>query len=86
MAGRAFPQQYGLALVRNTDRSRRVIDCRQAFSTHRHGGLPDLLGIMLYPAVRGKDLWELSLRARTHFASAVENDGTGTRRSLVDRE
>src|SRR5262249_51287988 len=49
-----------------------------------NGGAPDLLRVMLHPAVGGIDLRQLQLRGRLRLAAGIEQDGARAGRTLID--
>ncbi|MNU91015.1 hypothetical protein D3C71_808950 [compost metagenome] len=82
----AFPDDGGFALVGDADGGQ-VGGCgagiAQGFARHVELAVPDLVGIVLDPARTGIVLAEFALADAAHDAFAVEHDGPGTGRALV---
>jgi hypothetical protein len=88
-AGRTFPDDRGLALVRDTDCGDAVgADVRLGEGLVKNTRLrrPDFGGVMLDPTGVRKDLLKLSLRGGLHVAAAIEQDRPRTGRALVERQ
>ncbi|MNS94993.1 hypothetical protein D3C72_1292310 [compost metagenome] len=85
-AGGAFPDDGGFALVGDADGGQ-VGGCRagiaQRFARHVELAVPDFVGIVLDPARAGIVLAEFTLADAAHDAFAVEHDGPGAGRALV---
>src|SRR5262249_12329328 len=89
LAAAALPHHRRLALVGDADRRhvrRRCVRLVQHTLHDRHGRAPDLLGVVLDPAVGRIDLRQLLLRRRLRLAVGVEQDRPRARRALVDRQ
>ena len=87
LAGGAVPDDGGLALVGDADGGRHAA-ARPRLGDHgcRHidGGLPDVLRIMLDPAIRREMLRELGRLLRQDGAGLVKEDGARAGGALVD--
>ncbi|KAG1191810.1 hypothetical protein G6F35_013735 [Rhizopus arrhizus] len=82
----AFPDQRGFALVGDADgghvgRGRSRV--AQRFARHVQLGVPDFAGVVLDPARTRVVLAEFTLADAAHHAVAVEYDGSGAGRALV---
>ena len=85
LAGRPIPHDGGLALIGDAD-GRHIRGGGQHLAADREGRLPDLLRIMLDPAVGREDLRQLALRHGADMALAVEDDGARAGGALIDRQ
>ena len=86
-AGRAVPDDRGLALVGDTDGGDGLCtDSRHDLARHAELATPDVVGIVGDMAGRRKALGELALGRRHGDTRAVEGDGSGRRGPLVERE
>ena len=83
VAARPLPHDRGLALIGDADGRPSVA---ASLAADGEGRLPDLLRVMLDPAVGRKDLRQLALRHGADMPFAVEDDGARAGRALVDGE
>ena len=84
-ARRPLPYDRGLALIGDADcRDRVRPDLAKHGAADMKHGPPDLLGIVLDLTRRRIDLRERHLRRGAGLALAVEQDGAGARRPLID--
>jgi hypothetical protein len=75
VSGVAIPNDRGLALIGDADRSHIVwsrAGAGQCLKSDRNLGGSDLLGIMLDPSGLGKNLIELALRDRANGSFPIE--------------
>src|SRR6185369_17588718 len=89
LTGLAIPEERGLTLV--GDANGGDVGCGEAglFQRGVRGfelGLPDLVGVVFDPAGLREDLPEILLRNGADGAVVVEDDGSGARGALVERE
>ena len=59
---------------------------RQNFRCDAGLGRPDVAWVVLHPAGLREDLWKFLLRDADDAARAIEEDGSGAGRTLVERE
>ena len=85
LAARPLPHDRGLALIGDAD-GRHIGGGGQHLAADGQGRLPDLLRVMLDPAVGREDLRQLALRHGADMAFAVEDDGARAGRALIDRQ
>ena len=89
LAGRAVPDDRGLALVGDADAGDvlgRDAGLRHGLAHGRDRRRPDFLRIVLDPARRGIDLPQFLLRGRDRREPGVEHDGARRGGALVDGE
>src|SRR5690606_20632927 len=79
-----LPHQRGLALVGDADGGDVGGVAANGLAAHCQRGGPDFLRVVLDPAVGRVDLAELALGGAPRVSTGVEDDGAGTRGSLVD--
>src|SRR5205814_123352 len=88
-AGPGIPHQRGLTLVGDTDRQEpgRLHPAAAEDLAHRGGdALPYLLRLVLDPARTGIVLGDLPDRLGHDAHAAVDQEGLGLRRALIDRQ
>ena len=89
LAGPSIPDHRRLALVGDADG--RDVACLQPGARERGTGYlkltgPDLTRVVLDPSSLGEDLLEFLLCAAADGAAVIKNDGSRTRRALVQCE
>jgi hypothetical protein len=85
----SVPQDSRFPLIGDPDRSdlfRRSDGFRENLASYRQLRFPNLRGIMLDPASLGVMLCELALCDSQYVSLTIEQDGSRTGRSLVERE
>ena len=85
----AIPDDGGLALVGDSDGgdvSRADICLRECLRRHTRLSGPDVARVVLHPAWFGENLSELLLRDGDDGTGVIEDDRTGARSALVERE
>src|SRR5207244_1682513 len=85
----AIPEDRRLALVGDPERAeigRREVGLRESVGDHGQDIAPDLIWIVLDPARQRVVVTVLLLGDRNDAGAVVEDEASGRRRSLVDRD